>query len=126
MTASASPLQVLPCGEAGEYIRVTPESAGWEHLGFAARLLQQGEKWDANSDQFEYGLVVLGGTCSVRFSRGEWRIGRRADVFSGMPYGLYLPPGTRFTVTAESTKLDLAYGWSAATGKHDPRLVTPK
>src|SRR6266446_4477807 len=97
-----SSLQVLPCGEAGEYIRVTPESAGWEHLGFAARVLKRGEEWEAESADFEYGLVILGGVCSVHSSRGDWPVvGRRADVFSGMPYSLYLPPKTSFRVKAE-------------------------
>jgi 5-deoxy-glucuronate isomerase len=119
-------LQVLPHGETGEYIRVTPKSAGWEHLGFAVRLMERGEEWEAQSDEFEYGLVVLGGVCAVRSSRGNWPVlGRRAEVFSGMPYGLYLPPRTRFRVRAESHKLELAYGWCGATGVHPPRLVTP-
>src|SRR5229473_1982510 len=122
-----SSLHILPRGETGEYIRVTPESAGWEHLGFAARLMKRGEEWEAESGEFEYGLVVLGGVCSVRSSRGEWPVaGRRADVFSGMPYGLYLPPKTSFRVKAESDRVDLAYGWAAAEGRHSPRLVTPK
>jgi 5-deoxy-glucuronate isomerase len=121
-----SSLQVSPHGETGEYIRVTPESAGWEHLGFAVRLMEHGEEWEAQSDVFEYGLVVLSGVCGVRSSRGNWPVvGRRADVFSGMPYGLYLPPGTRFCVSAQSDKLELAYGWARAAGLHPPRLVTP-
>ena len=121
-----SPLQVLPHGKAGEYIRVTPESAGWERLGFAARLMERGEEWEVGPDESEYGLVVLGGVCSVCSSRGNWPVvGRRADVFSGMPYGLYLPPQTRFRVKAESEQVDLAYGWCAAAGLHPPRLVTP-
>src|SRR5437879_3925831 len=128
MAGSAkSSLHVLPCGEAGEYMRVTPESAGWEHLGFAARLMKRGEEWLATSDGFEYGLVVLGGVCSVSSSRGNWPVvGRRANVFSGMPYALYLPPKTEFRVKAESDLLDLAYGWCAALGKHPPHLVTPQ
>src|SRR5262245_12683017 len=104
MKSSNSPLIVLSSEAAfGEYIRVTPKSAGWEHLSFAARHMQRGEKWDAQTEQFEYGLVVLGGVCSVSSSRGNWpMLGRRKDVFSGMPYGLYLPPETRFSVRVES------------------------
>ena len=46
-------------------------------------------------------MVVLGGICSVKSSRGEWqRIGKRANVFDGMPYTLYLPMASTFTVTA--------------------------
>ena len=122
-----SSLHILPRGETGEYIRVTPESAGWEHLGFAARLMKRGEGWAADSGELEYGLVVLGGVCSVHSSRGDWPVvGRRADVFSGMPYGLYLPPKTSFRIKAVSDHVDLAYGWAAAAGRHPPRLVTPR
>jgi len=121
-----SSLHVLPRGESGEYMLVTPESAGWEHLSFAARLMRRDEVWEGQTGAFEYGLVVLGGICSVHSSRGNWpAVGRRADVFSGMPYGLYLPPNTRFSVKAESDQLDLAYGWCAAAGAHPPCLVTP-
>jgi len=121
-----SSLLVLPRVETGEYIRVTPESAGWEHLSFAVRLLRRGQEWEMSTDESEYGLVVLGGVCSVRSSRGDWpKVGRRPNVFSGMPYGLYLPPGTSFGVKAESGQLDLAYGWCAAVGKHPPCLVRP-
>jgi len=128
MSGPAHPrLLVSPCGEHGEYQRVTPQTAGWEHLSFGARVLNRGEAWEADSGDYEYGLVILGGVASVYSSRGDWpRIGRRADVFGGMPYGLYLPPQTRFRVQAESDRLDLAYGWAAAKGLHPPRLVTPE
>src|ERR1041384_6079743 len=120
-------LHVRPGSAPGEYIRVTPESAGWEHLSFAARLMNRGEEWETRTDEFEYGLVILGGTCSVHSSRGDWpKIGRRADVFSGMPHGLYLPPDTTFRVKALSGQLDLAYGWCRGGGSHPPRLVSPE
>ena len=91
-----SSLHVLPRGETGEYIRVTPASAGWEHLGFAARVIRGGQEWAATTNDFEYGLVILGGVCDVETSRGNWtHIGRRQNVFSGMPFGLFLPPMMR-------------------------------
>jgi len=122
-----SALHVLPQGEAGEYIRVTPQSAGWKHLSFAARRMRGGEEWMMQTGNCEYGLVLLGGVASIRTTRGDFpKIGRRADVFSGMPYGLYLPPKTSFVVRAESDQVDLAYGWCPAKGEHPPRLVTPE
>jgi 5-deoxy-glucuronate isomerase len=120
-------LLVRPTALLGEYVRVTPESTGWEHLSFAARRMKQGEPWTHATGDSEYGLVVLGGLCAVESSRGSWpRIGRRQDVFHGMPYALYLPRETEFTVTALSEELDLAYGWCHAEGDHPPRLVTPE
>ena len=122
-----SHLLVRPQTGLGEYVRVTPESAGWEHLSFAARLMHKGVVWSASTDGCEYGLVVLGGQCAVNSSRGAWpRLGRRPEVFHGMPYALYLPRETQFTVIALSPQLDLAYGWCRAEGEHPPRLVMPE
>jgi 5-deoxy-glucuronate isomerase len=123
----AANLLIRPADADGEYIRVTPDMAGWELLHFAARRLNSGQVWQHETGSAEYALVVLGGRCAVSSSRGEWpAIGRRPDVFSGMPYALYLPPQTEFTVTALSDDLDIAYGWCAAEEIDPPRLVTPE
>jgi 5-deoxy-glucuronate isomerase len=122
----ASSLLVRPHSVRGQYVGVTPESAGWEHLHFAARRLSRGEEWQADTGGFEYGLVVLGGVCRVQSSRGDWaRLGRRRTVFEGLPYGLYLPAHTSFCVTALSEDLDLACGWCLAQGEHPAQAVTP-
>jgi 5-deoxy-glucuronate isomerase len=123
----SSPLLIRPRATHGEYLRVTPESAGWDHLQFSARRMKRGEQWEASTGDFEHGLVILGGVCRVQSSRGEWpKIGRRPNVFSGMPYALYLPAQTAFTVTASSEELDLAAGWCKSGGEHPPQLVTPE
>ena len=43
-----------------------------------------------------------------------------------MPYALYLPPLTEFTVTALTENLDLAYGACKSEGNHPPQLATPE
>ena len=77
----------------------------------------------------EYGLVVLGGICAVRSSRGQlgedWTAAR---CFRGMPYAPL--PATRNGVS-KSTALSPESGpglWLVRwrQGKHAPRLVTPK
>ncbi len=124
---ATSHLLIRPTAKAGEYLRITPERAGWDHLSFAARLLGQGESWTGNTGDAEYGFVILGGQCTVETSRGRWEaIGRRANVFQGMPYALYLPPQTEFKLTALSAELDVACGWCRGAGDHPPRLVTPE
>lgn len=108
-------------------MRVTPAKAGWDLLHFAARRMRRGERWSDETGENEYGLVILGGVCSLRSSRGEWlRIGRRLDVFQGMPYTLYLPRRTEFTVEVHSDELDVAYGWCATDQDHPSRLVRPE
>jgi 5-deoxy-glucuronate isomerase len=127
MTVKKSHLQFTPEPSASEYIRVDPETAGWQTLHFAARAMQKGEQWQHQTGSNELALVVLGGVCAVRSSRGDWtQVGRRPNVFAGMPYTLYLPRQTAFSVEAVSEHLDIAYGWAPTTEDHPPRLVTPE
>src|SRR5690348_1605462 len=94
-----SPLLIPPRKDAAEYIHITAREAGWEHINFAARRMHAGERWQHTTEDNELALVVLGGICAVHSNRGEWpRIGRRPNVFAGMPYCLYLPRNTEFTV----------------------------
>jgi len=112
--------------ETGEYIRITPDMAGWEQLHFCARRMKRGEVWETATGDDEYGFVVLGGTCAVQSSRGNWEsVGRRPNVFSGMPSAVYLPKQTTFCIRALSNELDLACGWCKSAGDHPARLVSP-
>jgi 5-deoxy-glucuronate isomerase len=89
--------------------------------------MKRDQVWEAHTDDFEYGLVILGGHCRVESSHGNWeRLGRRPNVFAGMPYALFLPPHTSFAVMATSDELDLAYGWCRAGGNHPAQIVTPE
>jgi 5-deoxy-glucuronate isomerase len=101
------------------------EPHGFEYLSFVNWKLKPGERTEGNTGGSELGLVLLGGTCSVMSSRGDWNsIGRRPNVFAGMPYALYLPIGTSYTVAAE-TECDLAFCFSRASQEHAPRLIEP-
>ena len=114
-------MQLLARPEAG----APPQSYGFQLLSFAVRKLKPGEAFDGDTGNRELALVLLGGSCSVASSRGEWkRIGRRPNVFSGMPYALYLPIDTRFTVTAHDD-CDLALCYCRAEEPHAPALITP-
>lgn len=122
-----SPLLIQPSGQYGEYIRVTPETAGWERLHFAARRMRRGETWQHDTGDSEMAIVLLGGVCAVRSNRGQWpQVGRRPDVFHGMPCTLYLPRGTSFTLEALSEEADLAYGWCRVESDHPSALVRPE
>jgi 5-deoxy-glucuronate isomerase len=105
---------------------VTPEAAGWETINFQARRLAAGGSWGLEIGDHELALVVLGGTVDVVSNRGAWRgLGRRAHVFAGLPYALYLPRNTIFTVRA-ATDAEFAVAWVAADQDFEPRLVTPE
>jgi 5-deoxy-glucuronate isomerase len=123
---SGSSFLVSPNFHQAEYLQVTPQSVGWDHLSFAARKMTHGNSWEFETHEHELALVVLGGSCQIASNRGTWMdVGRRCDVFDGMPYTLFLPPNTNFTVEAKSENLDIAYGWAAARDAYPARLVKP-
>jgi len=107
-------------------VEVTPPIAGWEALSFRAVRLGKGEQWSFDPGQNELALAVLGGQIDVESNRGRWEaVGRRKDVFSGMPYALYLPPNSTLTVTAR-TDCEFALGWAASQAEYPARLITPE
>ena len=106
-----------------------PESYGFEFLSFRNQHLVPGQRVEDDTAGRELGIVLLGGRCSVESSRGtsreSWQhIGRRPNVFAGMPYALYLPIGTTYTLAAE-TNCDIAFCYCRAEQYFPPRLVTP-
>jgi 5-deoxy-glucuronate isomerase len=116
----AADMQLLVHPEDGREV-----SDGFEFLSLINRKLAGGDVVTGSTGTRELGLVVLGGQCSVTSSRGEWKnIGRRPNVFSGMPYALYLPISTSFKIMAE-TACDLAFCYSKANEAHPAQLVTP-
>jgi 5-deoxy-glucuronate isomerase len=124
---TTSKLLVVPRPESTEYQRITPQSAGWQLLHFAARRLRPDEAWEFDTGESEYGVVLLGGVCRVETSRGEWeRVGRRPNVFAGMPHALYLPRRTQVRILALKGGVDLAYGWCATDQDHPARYVSPR
>jgi 5-deoxy-glucuronate isomerase len=122
-----SKLLVRPAAGSGEYTKVTPKEADWEFLHFAARRMSAGEQWEFDTGENEFGIVVLGGTCSAKTSRETWDpIGRRANVFDGMPYTLYLPRRTQVNIEAIGDGLDLGYGWCETDQDHPAKLISPE
>ncbi|WP_086140629.1 MULTISPECIES: 5-deoxy-glucuronate isomerase [unclassified Janthinobacterium] len=107
-------------------VEVTPASAGWTHVGFAAHRLQAGEHISLETGRRELCLVVLTGTVTVRAGEHEWRaIGKRQSVFEDVsPYAVYVPLETAVSITAES-KAEVALCSAPATTKRPARLIEP-
>lgn len=110
-------------------VEVTPALAGWDTINFQARRLAAGQSWSFQTGDNELALVMLGGVVDVTSNRGQWpNVGGRADVFSGLPHTLYLPPHTDFTVTAQGP-CEFAVTWvqvDAGGQDYPPKLVTPQ
>jgi 5-deoxy-glucuronate isomerase len=110
----------------GSVVKVTPESAGWEYVGFEVLKLEAGQTVERRSEGEEVCLVLLSGRCHVSAGANEWRdIGGRKSPFDGPPYAVYLPPGTAYWVEA-ATDLELAVCSAPAERGVAPRLIRPE
>lgn len=107
-------------------VEVTPQKAGWETIHFQARRLSANQEWASESGDDEVAVVILGGCLNVVSSKGRWSgLGERNNVFSGLPYALYLPRQTSFTLTA-LTNCEFAVAKAPASEDFPARLITPK
>lgn len=125
-TAETMLVKSRDAGGSGEFARVNAEDAGWEYLNMAAMRLNQGERFADQTRDNENLIVVLGGRCNIRTSDGSFEhVGRRPDVFSGMPYALYLSRGKEFEITALTDGFEFASCWVKTDEDHPTKLITP-
>jgi 5-deoxy-glucuronate isomerase len=114
-------------GGSGVFARVTPEQAGWEYLNMAALRLKASERYAGSTHGHEHVTVLLGGRANIRSGTGDFlNVGRRASVFDGLPYAVYLPPQTDFEIEALTETVELASCWVASDQQHPARLITPQ
>lgn len=98
---TTSPLLVKASADR-EITNVTPESAGWSHVGFRALRLAQGDTETIDTGARELCLVVLTGTVSAQVGSQTYQgLGKRDSVFENVaPDALYVPGGETVTITA--------------------------
>jgi 5-deoxy-glucuronate isomerase len=104
---------------AGEWRDVSPESAGWRYLYFGVRTAP----YTADTGDIEVALVVLGGRCVVRADGNSWELGGRTTVFDGMPWALYLPRDTAYSVEGDA---EVAICGARADVRREPVLIRPE
>jgi len=113
-------------GSTGIIAEISAAQAGWEYLNMAARRLDKGDTYSGSTGDYEYSHVILGGVCRVRTSRAEYtKVGRRPNVFSGMPWAVYLPRHTDFEVEALTDGFEVATCWVPTDRDYPAQLVTP-
>lgn len=114
----------LPEGQAGEMLRFSKDEVQWEWMSLTVRRLLPGESYEARMQGEEAAFVLLGGKVSADWGAGAHAIGKRKNVFDGLPYCVYLPTGNTVEFTAESAA-EIAECRAPSTAKLEPRLITP-
>lgn len=109
------------------FARLSAEQAGWQYLNMVALRLETGKTFGITINQQEYIAVILGGVCDIRTSRGDFLdVGRRFDVFTGMPYAIYMPRNTEFEIEALSDDFAMASCWCPSDKDYPIKLITPQ
>jgi 5-deoxy-glucuronate isomerase len=106
----------------GTLLTITPESAGWGHVGFEVLFLDANRTAQRSTQARELCVVAVEGRCVVRSEHGEWEIGGRADPWSGAPGAAYLPPGTDLELEGTG---EAALCWAPANGGAPARVLEP-
>ncbi len=111
--------------DTGVLLYLPRERAQWEWMSFFVRRLKAGQKYEVHSKTEEIALVLLGGKCVADWGSGPKEIGKRANVFDGFPYALYLPAGHHAVIKA-TTGCEFAECRVPSQAKLEPQLVTPE
>jgi 5-deoxy-glucuronate isomerase len=106
--------------------RVTPETAAWRYVGFAAYRMGTDEVVHVFEPAREVCIVVLAGAVDVETADHKWSsLGSRDSVFEdAAPYAVYLPPGVRTTVRA-LRDAEVGVASAPAKGGFPARLIEP-
>lgn len=103
---------------------VTPQSAGWQYLHFEVLSFETSDKYVSQTLGNEVLLVFLSGSARVEVADEVFVISGRSSVFDGLPFALYLPPNTTYTIIP-SSQLEVAWGGAPALGKFGVKLLEP-
>lgn len=112
--------------EDGTVLDITPETAGWSHVGFRAVKLEPGQTFEGGEQGREACLVVLTGTADITAGAHRYeKVGSRSSVFEDVaPGAVYVPAGQPYSVVA-LTRVELAIGSAPASRVGEPRLIDP-
>jgi len=105
---------------AGEWDRITPESAGWRYLSFLVERFAGAAERDTGSA--ETAIVLLRGACTVETDGRRFELGPRTGVFEQLPWTLYLPRDTDYRLEGEA---ELAIASARCDVRREPVLQRP-
>lgn len=117
-----------PTAADGTFLSITPDSVGWDFVGFEALALDRTRDAERDTGARELCVVVVQGAADVRSDHGSWLgIGGRVDPWAGMPDAVYLPPGAHLSlsVAAGAERCELGLCWAPAPAGGAPaRLLS--
>ncbi len=100
-------------GRDGVIVDVTPDSAGWAHVGFCVLRLPRGAERAWGEHGRELCIVILAGKVRVELDGADaGELGRRESVFDGPPCAVYVPAGARCAVRALGEEVEIALCWA--------------
>jgi len=119
-------LLVKANASAREIVRVTPASAGWSYVGFAAYRLAPSETCELDLRGREVCIVVLAGRVEVQAGHERWQeLGNRSSVFDDAPpVAVYLPDGGDARITAHTTA-EIGVAHAPGGGSLPARVIDP-
>lgn len=88
--------------------------------------LADGDSKSYNEEDKEYGLVILGGKCTVKGDDFTFEnVGKRKDVFDGAATCIYIPANKAFTITAIG-EMSMAVCKSPSDKDFKPVIINPE
>jgi 5-deoxy-glucuronate isomerase len=112
---------------AGCLLEVTPQSAGWKHVGFKVCRLAPRQELTGGEPDRETCIVALSGSGRIAVNNVELGlVGGRSSVFDDVaPGAVYVPAGALFSVVA-ATGLELALCSAPGRPGRPARIVAPE
>lgn len=97
-----------------------------KHITYVGVLnLESGSDFSFETEGSEFGLLFLEGSCTVKIEGTDYgRITSRDEVFTGLPYAVYVPMDSAFTLTKGRAKVAVFGG--RCNKKTKPALIAPQ
>lgn len=121
-----SPLLVKGRATGREVVSITPESAGWQYVGFQVHRLKADDTLCWQDQHSECCAVILSGKVNIELPGQRWsNIGSRDSVFDdAAPFAVYVPNPLLLSIAAVSDA-EIALCTAPGSGKFPPRLIEP-
>ncbi|MBS0125552.1 5-deoxy-glucuronate isomerase [Thetidibacter halocola] len=116
-----------PFGSHGKVHEITPQSAGWRHVGFSLYRLRAGDSVTEATGDREVILVMVEGKAGIHGAGQDWGVlGERMNVFEKTPpHCLCLPNGSDWQARAD-TDCVIAVCSAPGRGGHGARRIGPE